>query len=260
MKVTLASIYAPNSGQIPFMDTVLSKISTWGDGFWLLAGDFNYVADLKLDRTYQLGIGFVLKESQFTALHDLFEKYGVVDCWRHLQTTDRDYTYYSARHETHTQLDYCLISKEAATRLRAVDIGPKTLSDHSWVSCNLELHESTPRELNWTLNKSLLESDLIRREVMDEIKTYLEHNDNQDCKTSVVWDALKATLRGVLISKATHLKRMRDDERRRLYSTIKQLEWEHKETGGKTIYNKFRESAGNLSCWRLKRSKRILFS
>lgn len=236
VKVTLASVYAPNSGQILFMDTVLSKISTWGEGFWLVAGDFNYVADLQLDRTYHQGMQSILKDNTYTALHALFGKYRVVDCWRHLHATDRDYTYYSARHGVHTRLDYCLISSDAVSCLCAADIGSKTLSDHSWVSCELELHEAAPREFNWTLNKSLLDSDLIKRELADEIKACLKCNDAQHCKTSIVWDAFKATLRGVLISKATYLKRLREDERRQLYSKIQQLEWEHKEKGGKRVY------------------------
>lgn len=126
------------------------------------------------------------------------------------------------------------------------------------MSCDLVLHEAAPREFSWTLNKSLLESGLIKREVMDEIKAYLLCNDTQECKVSTVWDALKAMLRGVLISKATFLKRQWEDKRCQLYSTIKQLEKEHKAKGGTAIYARLLRECRKLELLETEKIKKNL--
>lgn len=60
--VTLASVYAPNDGQIPFLDAVFAKLTSWGEGLWLVAGDMNYVSDLAKDRTYRHGLHEVLRD------------------------------------------------------------------------------------------------------------------------------------------------------------------------------------------------------
>lgn len=195
--MTLAAIYAPNEVQIPFLEAVFSKLTTWGEGTWLLAGDFNYVADLMLDRTYRHGRHAILSGNTFTALHALFTKYQVLDCWRQLHPSEKDYTYFSRRHDVHTRLDYCLISSAAAQSLATATIGPNTLSDHSWVACTFSFQDAEPREFHWSLNKSLLDSPLVKEGVTTALKTYIKCNNTLDCNIPLVWDALKASMRGV---------------------------------------------------------------
>lgn len=123
--MTLATIYALNSGQIAFIDTVFFKFNMWGEGPWLLTGDFNYGSDLAIDRPYRHGTHTVLKGSMPTALFQLFEKYNLLDCWRSLHQNERDYTYFSSRFNVHTRLDHCLILKTAASYLQSAEIGVK---------------------------------------------------------------------------------------------------------------------------------------
>lgn len=50
--VTIASIYAPNTSQIPFLDSTLQKLTDFGDSTLIITGDYNYIVDLKLDRSH----------------------------------------------------------------------------------------------------------------------------------------------------------------------------------------------------------------
>lgn len=54
--VMLAAIYVPNEGQVSFLESVFSKILTWGKGLWILAGELNYVSDLAVNRTHKRGL------------------------------------------------------------------------------------------------------------------------------------------------------------------------------------------------------------
>ena len=63
------------------------------------------------------------------------------------------------------------------------------------MSINLD---NKPR-LPWCLNSNLLNNPQIKQKIEKEIKTYLELNDNGEVTPSVLWDALKAVLRGKII-------------------------------------------------------------
>ena len=48
----------------------------------------------------------------------------------------------------------------------------------------------------WRLNNILLNNQEITEEIKDEIKKYIETNDNENTMTQNLWDAAKAVLRG----------------------------------------------------------------
>lgn len=59
----------------------------------------------------------------------------------------------------------------------------------------------------WSLNNSILFSDTQRERIGKEIKKYFDTNNNCGVLEPIIWDAFKATLRGVLISIGTHLRK-----------------------------------------------------
>ena len=59
----------------------------------------------------------------------------------------------------------------------------------------------------WRLNNTLLNNEVITEEIKEEIKKYLETNDNGDTMTQNLWDAAKADLRGKFIAIQSYLKK-----------------------------------------------------
>ena len=53
----------------------------------------------------------------------------------------------------------------------------------------------------------LLKSQWVNEEIKEEIKKYLETNDNEDTTSQNLWDATKAVLRGKFIVKQAFLKK-----------------------------------------------------
>ena len=59
----------------------------------------------------------------------------------------------------------------------------------------------------WRLNNTLLNNHEITEEIKEEIKKYLETNDNENTTTQNLWDAAKAVLRGKFIAIQSYLKK-----------------------------------------------------
>ena len=61
--------------------------------------------------------------------------------------------------------------------------------------------EKTVKNTNaWKLNNTLLNNQEITEEIKEEIKKYLETNDNEMMMTKNLWDAAQAVLRGKFIA------------------------------------------------------------
>ena len=58
----------------------------------------------------------------------------------------------------------------------------------------------------WRLNNTLLNNQEITEEIKEEIKKYLETNDNENRMTQNLWDAAKAVLRGKFIAIQSYLR------------------------------------------------------
>ena len=68
--------------------------------------------------------------------------------------------------------------------------------------------EKTAKNTNmWRLNNMLLNNQWITEEIKEEIKKYLEANDNKDTTLQNLWDAAKAILRGKFRAIQAHLRK-----------------------------------------------------
>ena len=76
------------------------------------------------------------------------------------------------------------------------------------------------------LNHTLLNNQEITEEIKEEIKNYLETNDNEITTTQILWDAAKAVLRGKFIAIQSYLKKQETSQINNLTLHIKELEKE----------------------------------
>ena len=90
-----------------------------------------------------------------------------------------------------------------------------------------QLQEKTVKNINtWRLNNTLLNNQEITEEIKEEIKKYLETNDNENTMTQNPWDTAKAVLRGKFIVIQFYFKKQEKSQINNLSLQLKQLEKE----------------------------------
>ena len=82
----------------------------------------------------------------------------------------------------------------------------------------------------WRLNNTLLNNQELTEEIKEEIKKYLETNENENTTTQNLWDAAKAVLRRKFIAIQSYLKKQETSQVNNLILHLKQLEKEEQRT------------------------------
>lgn len=72
------------------------------------------------------------------------------------------------------------------------------MSAHSPIYLKVYLRSRRKNTL-WRLNVGILNNKLVVARIKTEIQRYLEENDNGETDPAILWDALKAVIRGKLI-------------------------------------------------------------
>ena len=79
---------------------------------------------------------------------------------------------------------------------------------------------------------------MITEEIKEDIKKYLETNDNENTMTQNLWDAVKAVLRGNFITIQSYLKKQETSQINNLTLHLKQLEKEEQKKNPKVSRRK----------------------
>lgn len=105
---TIANVYSPNQEQLQFLSSVTVCLESFGAGNLILGGDLNTPLILRLDSS--MGNSPLLPTA-LTKICFHLSQLTLTDVCRMLHPTKRDYTYFSADHNSYSRIDYILISQ-----------------------------------------------------------------------------------------------------------------------------------------------------
>ena len=109
----------------------------------------------------------------------------------HPKTTE--YTFSSSAYGTFSRIDHMLGHKINLGQFKKIEIISSTSSDHNALRLEINYKKKPIKNTNtWRLNNMLLNNQWITEEIKEEIKKYLETNDNGDTTTQNLWDEAKA--------------------------------------------------------------------
>ena len=146
------------------------------------------------------------KETQ--ALNDTIEQIDLIDIYRTFHPKTADYTFFSSAHGTFSRIDHILGHKSRLSKFKKTEILPSIFSDHNATKLEINYREKSIKNRNtWRLNNMLLNKQEITEEMKEEIKKYLETNDNENTTIQNLWDAAKEVLRGKFIAIQAYLKK-----------------------------------------------------
>ena len=104
-------------------------------------------------------------------------------------------------------IDHMLGHKESFSKFKKTEIISSIFSNHNTMRLEINYKKKAVKNTNtWRLNNMLLNNQWITEEIKEEIKKYLETNENESTTIQNVWDKAKAVLRGKFIAIKSYLK------------------------------------------------------
>uniref|UniRef100_A0A8C0K1B1 RNA-directed DNA polymerase n=1 Tax=Canis lupus dingo TaxID=286419 RepID=A0A8C0K1B1_CANLU len=217
--LTILNIYAPNVGAAKYINQLLTKVKKYLDNNTLILGDFNLALSI-LDRSSKHNIS---KETR--ALNDTLDQMDFTDIYRTLHPNSTEYTFFSSAHGTFSRIDHILGHKSGLNRYQKIGIVPCIFSDHNVLKLEVNHNKKFGRTSNtWRLRTILLKDKRVNQEIKEELKRFMETNENEDTTIQNLWDAAKAVLRGKYIAIQASIQKLEITQIQKLTLHIKELE------------------------------------
>ena len=234
--VTLINVYAPPESDKTFFKELFNIIAVEAKGLLIMGGDTNMVLCDKKDTTSKNRSKKYIAKFINTTLQEM----GLIDIWRMKHPLERGYTHYSAAHQTHSRIDQFFVRQEDAYRVSQCRIGAADLSDHNPIFLTISIN-NRKRQTLWRLNVGMLNNEQRKEGIRKEIKTYLEINNNGEVDPTIVWDAMKAVIRGKLIAETSLVKKAKKEMYKKNEEELRKLEREFQDTEKTETYNQIKE-------------------
>ena len=132
-----------------------------------------------MDRSSKMKIN---KETK--ALNDTLNMMDLIDIYRTVHPKTTEYTFFSSAHGTFLRIHHILSHKSSLGKFKKIEIVSSIISDHKAMRLDINYRKKSVKNTNtWKLNNTLLNSQVITEEIKEDIKKYLETNDNENTMT-----------------------------------------------------------------------------
>jgi hypothetical protein len=104
----------------------------------------------------------------------------LADVYRIVHPTSAQYTFFPAAYGTSSKIDRILGHKVSLSKYKKIEIIPCILSNHNALKLELNNKKTVENTNNWKLNNTLLNGQCNIDKIKEEIKRFLEVNENEN--------------------------------------------------------------------------------
>ena len=99
--------------------------------------------------------------------------------------------------------------KASFNKFKKIEMISSIFSDNKGLKLETNPKGKNPKHIkSWRLNSMLLNNEWVKNEIREEIKNFLETNENELTTSQNLWDTAKAVLRGKSIAIQAYLKKI----------------------------------------------------
>ena len=173
--ITIVNIYVPHIGAPQYIRQIITAIKEEIDSNIDIAGDFNTPLSPK-DRSSQMKIN---EETQ--TLNDTLNNMDLINNYSTFHPKTTEYTFFSSAHGTFSRIDHIMGHKTSLGKMKKTEMASSIFSDDNPIRLDINYRKKSVKNTNtWRLNNTLLNNQEITEEIKEEIKKYLETNDNEN--------------------------------------------------------------------------------
>lgn len=237
IRYTIVNIYAPNSNQIRFYKKLMKKIHVFYHGHLILCEDFNIVPDNTTD-TSSHNSRLLSPMGSFIRSNDIY------NVWRCHHTTERDYSFFSHRHNSYTRIDYFLVDKWLLPKITVSNISTITWSDYAPITMTTNDTPARSQPQIWRANPWILHLPDHSAYIQKNLEKFFKLNKGTVSSITTVWNTHKAFIRRIIMQVGARERRKRSQCLDTLTSSIKLLETQNQispDPALKTELNRLRQ-------------------
>lgn len=219
--VILANVYAPHWDDSSFFSKFFSLLPNMNTHHLILGGDMNCALSPSMDRSSPRT---TIMSKTAHAIRLFLNTNGISDTWRFRNPTTKGYSFFSPVHGTYSRIDYFFLDKKLLPLVSKCEYQAIVISDHAPLVMTLRIPTSHTNYRPWRFNSLLLSDNFFVEHISTEITSFLERNQTPGMSSSVVWESMKAYLRGQIISYSARIRKALNEKLVKLTDDILNLD------------------------------------
>ena len=173
--VILVNMYAPNKGAPKYVKQLLMDIKGEINRNTVKVGDFN----TPLTSMHRSSRQIINKER--VALNDTIHQMNLIDIFRVLHSKATEYTDFSIPHVTFSRIEHMLGHKTNLSKCKNIEIISSMFSDKNAMKLEDNHKKNTEKHTKmYKLNNLSLNNEWVNNKIKEEVKSYLETNENEN--------------------------------------------------------------------------------
>ena len=165
-ETSITNVYAPNHDSPDFFEHIFKKVIEEPTDLQIF-GDFNVILNKEDKKSRRLNEKLTHSAKSINAFLDNYEW---LDVWKVLHPNKFGFTWRRRNPLVLSRLDYFLLPMSNLSLVGNCEIIPNSLSDHSMVLIEIDLHEEIRGRGYWQLNNSFLTN----KEYVDEVNKIID--------------------------------------------------------------------------------------